>query len=517
MRQIRARIRDKRGADYTEAEIRELANVKLDKFLDPRAVRSDLLLHYRQQRRPANEAPMPLYAFDPSIVYVSDRGTPGRILSFIRKLLNPILKLFFNPTPLLHVVHLQTQINDRVNKALVTREEFDALNFEMFNNLVVELTRLGVEVRNLRMQVESFGTRLDFDERRARALEGAVQYKPGAPVARPPQPPAAPAAAQPQTSPGQAPAGDDGGDDEEGVDGETGRARRRRRRRGRRRGQGLPGEGGDGQSETQGDGQADAGSTASASASAGDGARPSAAFTPREGRGGGAQGAYAPAVRTRNDAEPAAQRWDTDPAAHTPVPVTIETNDWQAGPDQAEPAAQEWSAQATHEPEASGDAHEPVEPTEAGYTGHDAQHTAYDAEPETEPRDAAADFWRAVTAQPAHDASADAAPSDAASPDAEAAHERAAHEGVSDETASYEPAHDVAASEPAAAEPIAVEDEAAANEAAADTEPVAPVAEEPARRFTRVFDDATADRSSGTTESAGGAEPRPGDSEPSRS
>jgi hypothetical protein len=36
MRQIRARIREKRGVDYTEEEIRELANVKLEKFLDPR-------------------------------------------------------------------------------------------------------------------------------------------------------------------------------------------------------------------------------------------------------------------------------------------------------------------------------------------------------------------------------------------------------------------------------------------------------------------------------------------------
>ena len=33
MRQIRARIREKRGADYTEQEIRELASVKLEKFL----------------------------------------------------------------------------------------------------------------------------------------------------------------------------------------------------------------------------------------------------------------------------------------------------------------------------------------------------------------------------------------------------------------------------------------------------------------------------------------------------
>ena len=50
MRQIRARIREKRGVDYTEEEIRELANVKLEKFLDPRKVRSELLEEYRRQR-----------------------------------------------------------------------------------------------------------------------------------------------------------------------------------------------------------------------------------------------------------------------------------------------------------------------------------------------------------------------------------------------------------------------------------------------------------------------------------
>ena len=35
MDEIRSRIREKRGVDYTEAQIRELAQVKLDKFLDP--------------------------------------------------------------------------------------------------------------------------------------------------------------------------------------------------------------------------------------------------------------------------------------------------------------------------------------------------------------------------------------------------------------------------------------------------------------------------------------------------
>ena len=36
MGQIRARIREKRGVDYTEEEIKELANARLEKFLDPR-------------------------------------------------------------------------------------------------------------------------------------------------------------------------------------------------------------------------------------------------------------------------------------------------------------------------------------------------------------------------------------------------------------------------------------------------------------------------------------------------
>ena len=55
MRQIRARIREKRGVDYTEEEIRELANVKLEKFLDPKGVRSDLLQQYRRGSRIVRE------------------------------------------------------------------------------------------------------------------------------------------------------------------------------------------------------------------------------------------------------------------------------------------------------------------------------------------------------------------------------------------------------------------------------------------------------------------------------
>ena len=49
MEQIRSRIREKRGVDYTEQQIRELAAVKLEKFLDPEVVRSDLLEHFQTQ------------------------------------------------------------------------------------------------------------------------------------------------------------------------------------------------------------------------------------------------------------------------------------------------------------------------------------------------------------------------------------------------------------------------------------------------------------------------------------
>ena len=48
----------------------------------------------------------------------------------------------------------------------------------MLHNLVVETTRLGIEVKNLKMRVESLASRLEFNERRARALESVVVYKP---------------------------------------------------------------------------------------------------------------------------------------------------------------------------------------------------------------------------------------------------------------------------------------------------------------------------------------------------
>ncbi len=137
MRQIRERIREKRGADYTQAELQQLASAKLEKFADPSGLRSDLLEEFRKKG-------------DEPSTYHRHRGMRRLLLMMA----HPLLK------------RVQKQLMSDLN-----------LYFEIIHNLVIETTRLGIENHNLRMKVESLSSRLDFDERRAKALEGVVQYR----------------------------------------------------------------------------------------------------------------------------------------------------------------------------------------------------------------------------------------------------------------------------------------------------------------------------------------------------
>lgn len=199
MEQIRQRIREKRGADYTEQQIRELATVKLEQFLDPRKVRSDLVDHYRQLEpldpipdSGPGTGPIPeAVKFDENTIYVSSRGLMGTLIRLLRRLLNPILRLFLNPDPIILAMSRQSEINvstlellrrqtkqmEQIGKKFAAREDLDSLNYEVLNNLVVEMTRLAVDMKNHKMQVESVAGRLDFDERRTRALETVVQSR----------------------------------------------------------------------------------------------------------------------------------------------------------------------------------------------------------------------------------------------------------------------------------------------------------------------------------------------------
>src|SRR5688572_4525985 len=238
MKQIRQRVLEKRGADYTEDQIRELASVRLEKFLDPKNLRSDLLEQFRKSR-PAfaadthpskTQAP---YTFDDQTLFASHRG----FIRFARKLLNPFLKLLFNSNTLNQVLHTQSLFNVELLKRdlhrKIERSEWNALYYEVLHNLVLETTRMGIEVQNQRMKLESVSSRLDFSERRVRALEGVVQYRPEAvrgPDRRDEEDQAAPAAAPAGSVEGFVPAGGQPGQ------GDGSGRKRRRRRRGRRGG-----------------------------------------------------------------------------------------------------------------------------------------------------------------------------------------------------------------------------------------------------------------------------------------
>lgn len=266
MKQIRQRLLEKRGQDYTEEQIRELASVRLEKFLDPKNLRSDLLEQFRKSRPAVPSADIeppkiqPPYAFDDQTLFTSHRA----VMRLARKLLNPILKLFFNPNTLNQVLHAQAQFNVDMLKRearrsveqrsaerahAISRGEWNALYYEVLHNIVLETTRMGIEVQNLRMKVESLSSRLDFSERRVRALEGVVQYRPEAvrsterrerddDYASVPAPAGAGAAVASGAVAGSgAPGGIEGFVPGTGE----GAGRRRRRRRRGRRGQGAPG------------------------------------------------------------------------------------------------------------------------------------------------------------------------------------------------------------------------------------------------------------------------------------
>jgi hypothetical protein len=349
MEQIRTRIREKRGADYTEQQIHELASVKLERFLDSGQVRSDLVEHYRQLEPPGQLDPIPdrqihhpipwagpppppeVFDFDQDTIYVSSRGPMGKLIRLIRKLLNPIIKLFFNPTPMVFALARQAEINDwtlqtlqrqtelvpgllqrqtdliqrqtklvervndqfeRVGQKFAAREEFDALNFEVLNNVVVEMTRLSVDMKNHTMRVESVAGRLDFAARRAQAVEAVGE-------SRSPRPR--------EASP-----------DREGDDTETGTRPRRRRRRSRRRTEGPAAGDGARSAESQETASTPTQSEASAAPDSAPAAQPAAQ-----------------PVVTTPDAQPAAPPAAPEPPLPTPPPDEVPGRAAASGEDAA--------------------------------------------------------------------------------------------------------------------------------------------------------------------------------------
>ena len=233
MRDIRSRISQRHGIELTTQQIQELAARRLEAILDPRTVKPSLLEQIRRSTSTpldATPTPEPTYSFEDTTIYDSHRGS----LRFFRRLLNPLLKLFFNPNPLISALNTQARLNQAAAQREAERErrqaEWNALHYEILQRLVLEVSRTSLEAQQLTLRIEALSAKVDFAERRARSIEGTLHQArpsprhesapPPAQVAQAPREPGAPDVAA-------APVGQEGGP------GEGGR-RRRRRRRGRR-------------------------------------------------------------------------------------------------------------------------------------------------------------------------------------------------------------------------------------------------------------------------------------------
>ncbi len=152
MREIRASIAEKKKAGLlTDEEIREIASRPLPPVLHPHDLKSGLLPELLEQPSRWN------FAFEADTVYRSSRGAAGRALEAVRRALRPIQKLFWNPTPMIAALSRQKDVN--------------AAYAHLLHNLVLEVTRLNLEIVDLKSRALQLQGRLDLQARREKTLE----------------------------------------------------------------------------------------------------------------------------------------------------------------------------------------------------------------------------------------------------------------------------------------------------------------------------------------------------------
>ncbi len=157
MREVRRRLDEKKQELLSEAEVRQIAEHELLPVLDKADVSARLLTELLQD--PSRWA----YAFDAETVYRSSRGTVGQSLERIRAWLRPIQKLFWNPNPMISALSRQADLN--------------VTFVHLLHNLTVEVTRLNVELQDLRNRNLQLQGRVEFLARREKTLEEMVAYR----------------------------------------------------------------------------------------------------------------------------------------------------------------------------------------------------------------------------------------------------------------------------------------------------------------------------------------------------
>ncbi len=151
MAEIRERIAEKKRGLYTDEEIREIAERKVEAVLESRQFNPDFLKDFKTKSEVWN------YTFDPETIYKTSRGGVGGLLGTLRHLLKPVQKLFWNPTPMIAALSRQSDLNQ--------------YSVQMLHNLTLELTRLNLEVQELRARLQQTDASLEELKKRERALE----------------------------------------------------------------------------------------------------------------------------------------------------------------------------------------------------------------------------------------------------------------------------------------------------------------------------------------------------------
>ena len=157
MANIRKKIEEKRKGLYTEEEVKEIAEMRLDAILDSNEFNSDFVAAFRARDAQWN------YSFTPETIYQSSAGSKGGLIRKLRSLLNPVLKLFFNPNPMISALTRQSDLN-----------RYYVL---LLNNMTTEVTRLNLELTNLKARLRTLGVRVDFQTKREKTFEQMASAK----------------------------------------------------------------------------------------------------------------------------------------------------------------------------------------------------------------------------------------------------------------------------------------------------------------------------------------------------
>jgi hypothetical protein len=157
MRSIRKRIEEKKQGLYTDEEIQAIADHRLDAVLDAHEFNSDFIKDFRAEPGRWN------FAFQPETLYASSRGGVGAVLQTLRRLLRPVQKLFWNPNPMIAALSRQSDLN--------------SYYVHLLHNLAVEVTKLNLEVQDLKNRNLQLQGRLELQVRREKTLEGMVVFR----------------------------------------------------------------------------------------------------------------------------------------------------------------------------------------------------------------------------------------------------------------------------------------------------------------------------------------------------